>query len=286
MSDYPSSQARRRPLHILDDDDLSPDTWRDELPAQDPLDRYLMSINALHMKPFFPRQPKSLSGISVRAFCLGSAFAASLQVLVLLVFFIPHPAWRLPFFLAALSAFHFLEFWTTAERNTLVASNDSYLLTANWPAYAIAHSLAFLECFIVNVFFPGRTWAPYGLGSILLALGMVMVLGGQVVRSFAMLEAGASFNHLVQTTRKSTHELITSGIYSYFRHPSYFGFFYWGLGTQLVLGNILCFMAYAFVLWRFFSTRIRHEEGKLIEFFQQDYVDYRKRVWTGMPFIP
>lgn len=112
-----------------------------------------------------------------------------------------------------------------------------------------------------------------------------MVLVGQVVRSMAMLEAGVSFNHHVQNRKKDSHELVTTGIYSLFRHPSYFGFFYWGLGTQLVLGNVVCFFAYAYVLWKFFSSRIRHEENKLIEFFGDDYVQYRKRVGTRMPFI-
>ncbi|KAF7542978.1 hypothetical protein G7046_g10080 [Stylonectria norvegica] len=112
-----------------------------------------------------------------------------------------------------------------------------------------------------------------------------MVLVGQVVRSAAMLQAGASFNHHVQTKKAESHQLVTSGIYGVFRHPSYFGFFYWGLGTQLVLGNVVCFVAYAAVLWLFFSQRIRHEEAKLVDFFQGDYVRYRKEVGTMIPFI-
>jgi protein-S-isoprenylcysteine O-methyltransferase len=51
------------------------------------------------------------------------------------------------------------------------------------------------------------------------------------------------------------------------------------------MGNVLCFFAYAAVLWMFFSKRIKHEEAKLIEFFQDDYVQYRKRVGTKIPFI-
>ncbi|CVL07847.1 protein-S-isoprenylcysteine O-methyltransferase [Fusarium proliferatum] len=237
------------------------------------------------LKPYFAGQPKSLSGIALRAFCLGITLACSAISMGAILFLTSSPAWRVPFFLFALSAFHFLEFWTTAEKNTLVASIGSFLLTANWPGYAIAHSAAFIECAIVNLFFPNRHWAPYGTGPILLLLGLAMVTVGQYVRSVAMLQAGASFNHHVQTRKKDSHELVTSGIYSIFRHPSYFGFFYWGLGTQLVMGNVLCFFAYAAVLWLFFSKRIKHEEAKLIEFFQSDYVQYRKRVGTKIPFI-
>lgn len=251
----------------------------------DDLDESPAVLSYSQMKPFFPGQPKSLSGIALRAFCLGIALAIGVISTAVTLFFTDSPGWRLPFFLTALSIFHFLEFWTTAEKNTIVASIDSFLLTANWPSYAVAHSSAFLECLIVSVFFPNRSWAPFHLGPVLLAIGLAMVAVGQVVRSVAMLEAGASFNHHVQTRKAASHQLVTSGIYSWFRHPSYFGFFYWGLGTQLVMGNVVCFFAYAYVLWTFFSHRIRHEEAKLVEFFQKEYVEYRDRVGTRIPFI-
>lgn len=245
----------------------------------------LVSADIYQMKPFFPGQPKSLSGIALRAFCLGIALAVSGIAAAGILLFTDSPIWRVPFFLFALSIFHFLEFWCTAERNTLVAKIDSFLLTANWPSYAIAHSAAFLECAIVSVFFPNRSWMPFGLAPWFLAFGLFLTLIGQVVRSVAMLQAGASFNHMVQTRKADSHRLVKSGIYAIFRHPSYFGFFYWGLGTQMVLGNVICFVGYTAVLWLFFSRRIRHEEAKLIEFFKDDYIQYRKNVGTRMPFI-
>ncbi|KAM3432770.1 hypothetical protein NHJ13734_006744 [Beauveria thailandica] len=230
-----------------------------------------------------PGRPRSLSGVALRAFCLGAAFSAGLLLTVLVLACTPSPAWRVPFFLLALSAFHFLEFWVTARRNTPVATTDSFLLTANWPAYAVAHAAAFAECAVVSVFFPTRRWG--GVGSLCLGLGLVLVVLGQTVRSAAMLHAGASFNHQIQHNKADSHVLVTSGVYGWMRHPSYFGFFYWGLGTQLVLGNVVCFFAYAVVLWYFFSRRIRVEEVKLVEFFKDDYVQYRKRVGTWIPFV-
>lgn len=230
-------------------------------------------------------QPKSLSGIAVRAFCLGAALATGVASTIAILLFTNSTLWRLPFFLAALSTFHFLEFWTTAAYNTPAATVGSFLLTANWPGYAIAHATASLECLIVGVFFPGRAWAPLHAGPVLLFLGLVCVVVGQYVRSVAMAEAGLSFNHIVQQKRGSGHVLVTTGIYAVFRHPSYFGFFWWALGTQLVLGNLVCFAAYAAVLWRFFSTRIRVEEQLLVKFFGDEYVDYRNKVGTKIPFI-
>lgn len=71
-----------------------------------------------------------------------------------------------------------------------------------------------------------------------------------------MVQAGSNFNHTVQAERKEGHTLVQHGVYAVLRHPSYFGFFWWGLGTQLVLGNVVCFAGYALVLWRFFYKRI------------------------------
>ncbi|KAG6027464.1 hypothetical protein E4U41_000932 [Claviceps citrina] len=237
---------------------------------------------------FHPGQPMSLAGISLRAFALGTAFSFALSAALLTLLLARSPLWRIPFFLAALSLFHFLEFWTTAARNTPQATVSAFLLTANWPAYPVAHALACLECLVTHTVLAGRgpRWASLtGLPPLLLLLGCAMVVVGQVVRSLAMLHAGTSFNHTVQTRKADSHALVTTGVYGFVRHPSYFGFFYWGLGTQLVLGNTFCFVGYAYVLCRFFGSRVRVEERKLVEFFGDEYVRYRERVGTMIPFV-
>ncbi|TWU75790.1 hypothetical protein ED733_003775 [Metarhizium rileyi] len=232
-----------------------------------------------------PGQAMSLAGISLRAFALGFTACLGLLSTVLVLALTSSPLWRIPFFLCALSTFHFLEFWTTAAANTPEATVHAFLLTANWPAYPIAHMVACVECVLTNVVFPSRGWAPLGLSTVLMLTGLVMVVGGQTVRSVAMLTAGQSFNHTVQTKKADSHTLVTTGVYGLCRHPSYFGFFYWGLGTQLVLGNLVCFLGYAYVLWKFFSSRVEVEEGGLVKFFGDDYVQYRKRVGTMIPFV-
>ncbi|EGY14953.1 hypothetical protein VD0002_g7513 [Verticillium dahliae] len=234
---------------------------------------------------YFPHRPKSLAGIALRAFLLGAALSVSALGAVVL----PAPYWRLPFFTAALSLFHFLEFWTTAAYNTPEADVKAFLLTANWPAYAIAHAVAVAECALTSLLLPPpHAWAPAALPALprtaLLAAGFALVAVGQVVRTAAMITAGRSFNHTVQHRRAASHALVTSGVYAWFRHPSYFGFFWWAVGTQLVLGNVLSLAGYAFVLWKFFSGRIRHEEELLVRFFGREYEEYRRRVGTRMPF--
>lgn len=54
---------------------------------------------------------------------------------------------------------------------------------------------------------------------------------------------------------------------------------------QVLLCNPLCILGYTVVSWRFFRERIEEEELSLINFFADDYVEYKKRVPTGLPFI-
>lgn len=37
--------------------------------------------------------------------------------------------------------------------------------------------------------------------------------------------------------------------------------------------------------WKFFHDRILIEEVTLLNFFGQDYIEYQKKVSTGLPFI-
>uniref|UniRef100_A0A3Q3JTX9 Protein-S-isoprenylcysteine O-methyltransferase n=1 Tax=Monopterus albus TaxID=43700 RepID=A0A3Q3JTX9_MONAL len=116
-------------------------------------------------------------------------------------------------------------------------------------------------------------------------VGLLMVLCGEGLRKAAMLTAGSNFNHIVQNEKARSHVLVTSGVYSYFRHPSYVGWFYWSIGTQVMLCNPVCILGYTIASWRFFRERIEEEELSLIHFFAEDYVEYKKKVSTGLPFI-
>jgi len=174
---------------------------------------------------------------------------------------------------------------------------DSFLLSANGSAYNIAHTMALTEVLVRSWFYsnykPAWVGLPFEVPAVFpnmsntypICIGFLCILVGQVARSTAMAKAGRSFNHLVQSTKRDDHVLVTSGIYAFSRHPSYFGFFWWGLGTQLVLGNHFCFVAYGVVLWLFFAKRIRNEEVFLVKFFGMDYENYRKRTGVWIPFI-
>lgn len=209
----------------------------------------------------YPSGKRSLADIGLQAFWLGFSLAASLIVGPYCTW---HglAIWRLFAFLASLSVFHFLEYWTTARFNVPAAQASSFLLFSNGVAYNVAHMLATVEILASALLLPAyRRWMT---NAWTVGLGFVLVLLGQTVRSVAMAQAGTNFNHTPQKVRKKGHVLVTRGVYGLLRHPSYFGFFWWALGTQLLVGNKVCVVGYGIVLWRFFSKRIGGESREVM----------------------
>ncbi|KAI2996087.1 hypothetical protein CBS147346_9531 [Aspergillus niger] len=205
-----------------------------------------------------PNGSKSLSAISIRAYLLGTVLGVSTTLTILSLLYDPlyTPLWRIPFFLSSLSLFHFLEYYTTAAYNTHFATVSAYLLTSNGWAYNIAHGSAILECLLMHTYFTARPvplYLPSSLTTYQVAVGLLLMVVGQTIRSVAMAQAGSNFNHTVQVTRREGHVLVTG--------------------------------AYAVVLWRFFSGRIWREEKFLVAFFGEEYERYRKRSWVGIPGI-
>ncbi|XP_032904047.1 60S ribosomal protein L22 isoform X1 [Amblyraja radiata] len=182
-------------------------------------------------------------------------------------------------YLCSLSLFHYSEYLVTAVINPRSLSLDSFLLNHS-AEYKLAAMSSWVEFTIEKLLFPDMkqvTWLSF--------LGLLMVLFGELLRKSAMLTAGSNFNHIVQNEKAETHRLVTSGVYSWSRHPSYVGWFYWSIGTQVILCNPICIVGYTMASWRFFRERIEEEEMTLIQFFGEDYELYKKMIPTRLPFI-
>lgn len=178
-----------------------------------------------------------------------------------------------------MTTFHFTEFITTALINPKSLKIDSFLLNHS-QEYGIAAAISWIEYLIESSLFPSMKTI-----TIVRNIGLFICLAGEIVRKAAMFTAGSNFNHIIQTRREENHRLIQNGVYSLCRHPSYVGWYYWAIGTQLILINPICLMGYAFVSWSFFKARIEEEEVTLVEFFGQEYLRYRDKVPCGLPFI-
>ncbi|CAG8519749.1 8085_t:CDS:2 [Dentiscutata erythropus] len=212
--------------------------------------------------------------ISIYSFLLGTVFSASVFV-----------GWysktfsQLGIFLAALSLFHELEYLFTALFNADILSLDSFLIN-NGQQYHLAHTAAIIEFLIEAYLFPNSKNI-----KLFYFIGFIVVVVGQIARSCAMWHAKHNFTHMIQYHKRKEHVLVTTGIYAYLRHPSYFGFYYWAAGTQILLCNPICLIGFLVAMHRFFSDRIREEELLLIKFFGNEYLDYQKKAYTWIPLI-
>ncbi|GAA5995190.1 protein-S-isoprenylcysteine carboxyl O-methyltransferase [Rhodotorula paludigena] len=187
---------------------------------------------------------------------------------------------QLGIYLASWAFFHLLEFVVTSMYNPGKLSVSSYLLD-NGNMYHVAHVAGILEHILEEAFLPAhyRRWKHAGG---VFVLGLAVTLAGQVLRSFAMISASSNFSHL----KRPGHHLVKEGIYSWSRHPSYAGFYWWAIGTQIMLGNPVCAIGFLATLQWFFAARIKIEERLLVKFFGQEYEDYRRKVPSRILFVP
>lgn len=183
------------------------------------------------------------------------------------------------FYAMSLAFFHQSEYVVTAIFNSHTLSVDSFLLNHSWE-YGIAAISSWIEFWLEYYFFPEMKSFYF-----LSLIGLVLVIGGEALRKLSMFTAASNFTHHVQFRKRHGHTLVTHGVYALFRHPSYVGWFYWSVGTQLLLCNPICLVGYTLASWHFFEDRITDEEEFLIQFFGDEYVEYKRRVPTGIPFI-
>ncbi|KAK0176767.1 hypothetical protein PV328_000872 [Microctonus aethiopoides] len=213
--------------------------------------------------------------VAVRSIFLGYGLGLGIVISI-----IAPLSWKcLGTYMAILTTFHYSEFLVIAWTNPKAVSIDSFVLKHSL-AYGIAACSSWLEFLIERYYIPTMKY-PYFISY----FGLILCISGEILRKLAIFTAKKNFNHLVQTEKSDNHELVTHGVYKLFRHPSYVGWFYWSIGTQLVLQNPFCLLAYAVASWRFFHDRIILEEITLLNFFGQQYVNYQKNVGTGLPFI-
>ena len=209
-------------------------------------------------------------------------------------------------YVICLCIFHLLEFFISSIYNPLVVTSDTFLINHSI-SYTFAAIFSCFEFWLRNSILFFR----YGLEpntnflftKIMFYIGIIMVIISQIIRSTAMITCGVSFNHLIQYRKKDNHKLITHGIYSILRHPSYFGFYYWSIGMQCILSNIVSTILCIVASWLFFQRRIPYEETCLKEIFattnnnsdniskqqqkmKNPYTEYMKTTYIGIiPFI-
>lgn len=223
----------------------------------------------------------NLAKVSLKALGLGVVILVNATLFImqftgLASFYFPI-LMRINAFLVAVGIFHLLEFLITAHVNNSQVDDDSYLLED--PDIYLLYSVSMLEALVKAYFFGSSIGAS-------VVPGLVILVVGQLARSIAMYTGGESFNHYIQREHdEQRHKLVTHGIYRLLRHPSYFGYFWWVFGLELVVSSYVTGAYSIFKLWQFFNKRIAFEEKFLVAFFKDDYIRYRAATGTYIPYI-
>lgn len=177
----------------------------------------------------------------------------------------------------SLCVYHLTEYFSVLIYHFDNVSFQSFLIDQS-SEWIFATGFSFVE-FIIENFFFYRIKFNYPF----FIFGIILMLIGHFFRISALYTGKQSFTHQIAYRKKKVHVLVKNGIYSISRHPSYFGFYIWSVGTQVMCCNPICIIGFIYVLFKFFHSRILVEEQLLISFFGKDYVDYMNKVPILIP---
>jgi protein-S-isoprenylcysteine O-methyltransferase Ste14 len=94
-------------------------------------------------------------------------------------------------------------------------------------------------------------------------------------------DLGRNWSHTLEL--RKGHQLITSGVYKYVRHPMYAATLMWGVAQVLILHNWIagCSPLLSFMLMYF--LRVPHEEQMMLDQFGEEYQSYMNRTGRIIP---
>jgi protein-S-isoprenylcysteine O-methyltransferase Ste14 len=116
----------------------------------------------------------------------------------------------------------------------------------------------------------------------LLAIGLVMVVAGMVIRFVAIATLKRNFSGALRI--RADHTLVKNGIYKWVRHPAYLGAILLFAGIPVMLSSLLGFLV-MLLLVPYLLHRIKLEEKMMIERFGKEYEDYMRSSRRLVPFV-
>ena len=84
---------------------------------------------------------------------------------------------------------------------------------------------------------------------------------------------------------RQEHTLVTTGIYTYVRHPMYTAFWLWAIAQALILPNWFVALAGLFGMAYLYLSRMPREEQLLLQAFGDQYRLYMRRTARLMPGV-
>lgn len=147
----------------------------------------------------------------------------------------------------------------------------------SYVAFHILHALIYVLSGLEFFFWRRQwdfNWAIMGVGLALFALSLV-------VRLAAIRTLGKMWSLNLEI--REGHQLITSGIYAWMRHPAYSAIMLEVVAIPLVANAFYTLLVPLFLYVPLLLARWRREEAEMIAKFGAQYEAYRQQVWAFLP---
>mmetsp|Transcript_12694 Transcript_12694/g.27501 ORF Transcript_12694/g.27501 Transcript_12694/m.27501 type:complete len:304 (+) Transcript_12694:94-1005(+) len=123
---------------------------------------------------------------------------------------------------------------------------------------------------------------PVPLVGLIDLVGTLALTSGLVFIGYGLLSLGRNLSPM--PTPRKTHTLVTSGMYSYVRHPMYGGSLLAALGLAAVTRSEPR-LALAALLWYILEQKVKYEERALLERYGAEYEQYKAKVKKFIPYV-
>ena len=124
-----------------------------------------------------------------------------------------------------------------------------------------------------DVPFPGGAWVS--------VLGVTLLIGGLCLGALGVVKIGHALTPLPSPAAGAVFQ--ATGVYSFVRHPMYYGVLVSSLGWAFIRRGWLT-LGYVLAAWVFLELKIRREEKWLVDRFP-GYSEYRRRVRKFIPYL-
>ncbi len=114
-------------------------------------------------------------------------------------------------------------------------------------------------------------------------LGISMIWIGFAFRYWSIQVLDRFFT--TKVVIQSDHQLVRTGPYKYFRHPSYLGNWISMMGISVLFQSMLGMVFSGVVYLMVYYYRIKCEEKALAGMFPSEYVKYKRDTWGMLPYI-
>ena len=180
----------------------------------------------------------------------------------------------------------FALYWFISASSVKSTQETKGWLAGNWHGIWLLFGVLFLS----NVPFLAKVGVPVSSLTILLiphsmvinVVVIVFAVTGLIVAMMARRTLAGNWSRAVAF--KEDHELITTGLYHYVRHPIYTGILLMILATALFVGTLSAGIGFVIIVLGI-GFKLRAEEELLTKHFPKEYPAYKNRTKALIPYI-